>query len=281
MSQQGPETKLTEAELRARLQADAMHRHGFTLRDGKAALSPARSQSTALRILPVVIVALVALLSFKTIGLVRDGGYAFPFGASGSEHPFDNFGRLVAGWRAAPPTADPIVTGTVPDDKKEKEPEAAKAEDKSGEKVADAAAKAAPDAAAAAEANQPDRSPLAGAPAEATPIPAQPLSETERALMLRLQTRREALDKLQKEIELREGLLAAAEKRLEDRIKDLRGAEDDEGIDPANPGSSKKQRQVAEQMKNVVSMYETMRPKEAARSSKHLRNPCWSRLPAP
>ncbi len=238
-----------------------MHRHGFTLRDGKAALSPARSQSTALRILPVVIVALVALLSFKTIGLVRDGGYAFPFGASGSEHPFDNFGRLVAG--CAPPArrqtrSSPARSRMTRRRRSRRLP-----------RLKTSRAKRLPMPLRRQRPMRPRRlkptSPIAARLPER--LPRRPDSRpapfgNERALMLRLQTRREALDKLQKEIELREGLLAAAEKRLEDRIKDLRGAEDDEGIDPAIPviEEAAAGRRADE---DVVSMYETMRPKEA------------------
>ncbi len=234
-----------------------------------------------------MIIALVALLSFKTIGIVNNGGYAFPFGDSTRPHPLSNFGNLIAGWR--PTNADPIVTGALGGEKEAPKPESG------GEKVAEAATTpadkpaepaAAPDAAANPSAADPT-SPAAGAPAVANATPATPLSETERALMLRLQERRETLDKRAQEMDIREGLLQAAEKRLEDRIKDLRKAEEGAGevpelsnpvaAAPGEPAAAQRRGEPRQAIRNLVTMYEAMRAKEAARVFESLDPPSSSR----
>jgi flagellar motility protein MotE (MotC chaperone) len=303
------ESEQLQAEIRAKVRAEVVERHGMTESGGKLAIKGmgGASGGTGLRVLPFVIIALAGLLCFKTIGIVNDGGYSFPFGDGTEKHPFSNFGQLVSSWRSNP-TVDPIVTGSLGDEKPKDEMKTA--EDKpDGEKPADgtmakpadakmeegkpgegkpeeskpangkqADGKPAEDAIAAADA------PNAGAAATPGKVPSMPASETERALMLRLQERREALEKRDQEMDLREGLMAAAEKRLEERIKDLEKAESaadggDMGAPapsptaagtPAAPGqpaaaSTPSKRGPRQAIRTLVTVYETMRPKEAAR----------------
>jgi flagellar motility protein MotE (MotC chaperone) len=305
------EADTLQAEVRARAQAEALARSGMPTRGGKIVVGSGKSVSVGLRVLPLVIIALTGLLSFKLIGIVNSGGYAFPFGDGSKEHPFANFGQLLAGWRPHP-VADPIVTGSLggkkpADEAKaagdkpamdgkpamdDKPTEMAQADGEMKPKMADAMANDTQPADAkpadAKDAMAADgTSPLAGAAAQSNAVPAAPMSETERALMLRLQTRRETLEKRGQEMDLREGLLAAAEKRLEDRIKDLSVAEDGGDMpmdapaaipgapaDPSQPAMVKPRRNEPRQaIKNLVTVYETMRPKDAARVFETLEQP--------
>lgn len=90
--------------------------------------------------------------------------------------------------------------------------------------------------------------------------PAAPVSASERAILERLQERRQELDTRQRELDMRENLLRATERRLEQRANELRELE-------GRIAGLEQRRDEAEQarFRGVVSMYETMRPKDAAR----------------
>ncbi len=82
------------------------------------------------------------------------------------------------------------------------------------------------------------------------------LSPAERALLERLQERRQELDARNRDLELRENLIKDAEKRLENRIDELKDVE--------NRINGKGGEQAAK-LKSLVIMYEGMKPKDAAR----------------
>jgi flagellar motility protein MotE (MotC chaperone) len=83
---------------------------------------------------------------------------------------------------------------------------------------------------------------------------------SEAALMERLSQRRVELDTRETELSMRGALLEAAEKRLDERAKQLAALE-------AQVAALVDEKQAAEDagFKAVVSMYETMKPKEAAK----------------
>lgn len=95
---------------------------------------------------------------------------------------------------------------------------------------------------------------------------AQPLSPgkinspAERALLGRLQDRRETLDSRNKELDMRESLIKAAEKRLEAKVGELKEVEG--RIKTATESRDKEEK---ERLKGLVAMYENMKPKDAAR----------------
>jgi flagellar motility protein MotE (MotC chaperone) len=96
-----------------------------------------------------------------------------------------------------------------------------------------------------------------------TPVPLErgrPQSPAETAILERLQERRAELDARAKELDMRESLLKAAEKRLEGRIAELKDLE-------ARVNNSIQQRDDgdAARFKNVVTMYESMKAKDAAK----------------
>lgn len=101
-------------------------------------------------------------------------------------------------------------------------------------------------------------------PGQPTPLPAQnqppAISASERAILERLQERRQELDTRHRELDMRENLLRATERRLEQRANELRELE-------TRIAGLEQRRDEAEQarFRGVVSMYESMRPKDAAR----------------
>ena len=86
------------------------------------------------------------------------------------------------------------------------------------------------------------------------------LSPAERAVLERLGERRTELEARAKELELRESVVLAAEKRLEARLGQLKQLEA-----RINDTVRAKDEQEAARIKNLVTMYENMKPKDAAR----------------
>jgi flagellar motility protein MotE (MotC chaperone) len=87
-----------------------------------------------------------------------------------------------------------------------------------------------------------------------------PVSAAERAILESLQKRRAELDARAHELDVREDLLRAAEKRVGGRIDELKELE-------ARVGAALQQKDDAEagRFKNVVTMYENMKAKDAAK----------------
>jgi flagellar motility protein MotE (MotC chaperone) len=87
-----------------------------------------------------------------------------------------------------------------------------------------------------------------------------PTSPAERAILERLGERREEIDARMRELEMRERLLDTAEKKLDSRVGDLKAMEE-----KADGPGGKVREEEAKAVKNLVIMYEAMKPKEAAR----------------
>lgn len=97
-------------------------------------------------------------------------------------------------------------------------------------------------------------------PPQGQPAMPEPVSPTERALLEKLGARRDALKLKTDELELREKMLGEAERKLESGLGDLKQAEDQ--ADAAAKGKADTEKAG---LKNIVTMYETMKPKDAAR----------------
>ncbi|GJE60646.1 MotE family protein [Methylobacterium trifolii] len=97
-------------------------------------------------------------------------------------------------------------------------------------------------------------------PPRAQPPMPEPVSPAERALLEKLGARRDALKQKTDELNLREKMLNEAERKLESGLGDLKQAEDK--VDVAGKGREESEKAG---MKNIVTMYETMKPKDAAR----------------
>ena len=194
-----------------------------------------------IRVIPVVLIAVAGLAVLKVAGLVIDGGYVFDYqpqttARSWAQETF-NF-----------PTGknDRMdITGSIQEKPKE---EAANVE----------AAKA---AVAAPEAARPE-----GTNANREPSP--PVSPSERAILERLQSRRQELEVRAREIDIRESLLKAAEKRIESRVEELKAVES-----RISTASEQKSEADAARFKGIVTMYEAMKPKDAAKVFDRLEMP--------
>jgi flagellar motility protein MotE (MotC chaperone) len=201
------------------------------------------------RILPVVLFAAVCLLALKMIGIVRGSGYVLP------EEPFlgDKLATRIADSRTPRQPQEtfdprrnqplswaqemfgyPDITGSVP-------------EKKPAEKPADAKK----------------------TPADPPPNPGGKVvkldggksqSPAERAILERLQERRQEIDARAREIDIREGLLKAAETKLEQRLAELKEMEK-----RINDASQAKEDSEAGRFKGLITMYENMKPKDAAK----------------
>ena len=105
----------------------------------------------------------------------------------------------------------------------------------------------------------PPTKPAADKPAERpVDMAARPaaVSTAERAVLERLLERRQELEAKARELELRETLLKAAEKNLEEKLAAFK---------KDGPGAQRKDEAEAARFKGLVTMYESMKPKEAAK----------------
>jgi flagellar motility protein MotE (MotC chaperone) len=94
--------------------------------------------------------------------------------------------------------------------------------------------------------------------------PAVP-SAAERAILERLQERRQELDKRARELDIREGLIAEAEKRVDSKLAQIK-----EGQAQLAVAEQKKDEAEAARFKGLVTMYQTMKPRDAAKIFDHL-----------
>jgi flagellar motility protein MotE (MotC chaperone) len=181
-----------------------------------------------IRVIPVVLTAIFGLAVLKVGGLLIDGGYVFDYQPNSARKSWaaDSFNFPTG--RAD--TAD--VTGSVHEKPKE---EAAKP-------------------AAAPEPPKP------GGGVVLYPEQSQPVSASERAILERLQARRQELEARAREIDIRESLLKAAEKRIESRVEELKAIESRITV-----ATEQKNEAEAARFKGIITMYEGMKPKDAAK----------------
>ncbi|MDB5655916.1 MAG: Flagellar protein FlbB [Tardiphaga sp.] len=192
-----------------------------------------------IRVIPVLLVAIFGLAVLKIAGLVIDGGYVFDYQPQVEKKSWAQQTFNFPGGKGPGRQIDSDITGSVGAKKEEPKPEVA-----------------APQAAA----------PATAAVAAAEPV--APVSASERAILERLQARRQELETRSREIDIRESLLKAAEKRIESRVDDLKTVE--AGIKTAT--EQKGEADVA-RFKGIITMYEGMKPKDAAKIFDRLEMP--------
>jgi flagellar motility protein MotE (MotC chaperone) len=190
-----------------------------------------------IRVIPVVLIAIFGFAVLKVAGLVIDGGYVFDYEPQTTRQSWAQETFNFPGGNKAD-AAD--ITGSV--DEKPNE-EAAKP------------AVAAPDVA------KPEG-------VVVYPAQGQPVSPSERAILERLQSRRQELEARAREIDIRESLLKAAEKRIEARVQELKAVES-----RIAATSEQKTEADAARFKGIVTMYESMKPKDAAKVFDRLEMP--------
>ena len=205
------------------------------------------------RLVPVVLVATIALFSLKSLGLILDSGYLLDPAPNDDVEITGAIGAQRGATAPAKPAPAPVrqswaqqmfnypnVTGSV------------------GATSA-APKEESPPKPAAAPAKPQEPPPTA----TGTPVlidPEHPVSPAERAILESLQKRRAELDGRARELDIREDLLRAAEKRLEGRLVELKDIEA-----RVNQALQQKDDAEAARFKNVVTMYENMKAKDAAK----------------
>jgi flagellar motility protein MotE (MotC chaperone) len=108
---------------------------------------------------------------------------------------------------------------------------------------------------------KPEAKPDAAAPAAPpTDVIKPTLSAGERAVLESLQQRRQELETRSRELEVRDSLLKAAEKRIEQRLQELKEIEARVG-----GADKKKDEEDSAKFKSLVTMYENMKAKDAAK----------------
>jgi len=188
-----------------------------------------------IRVIPVVLIAIFGLAVLKVAGLVIDGGYVFDYQPQTTRRSWaqETFNFPTGKNNVAD------ITGSVQEKPKE---EAAKP-------------------AAALDAAKPDG-------VIAKPEQSQPVSPAERAILERLQSRRQELEARAREIDIRESLLKAAEKRIESRVEELKAVES-----RISTATGQKNEADAARFKGIITMYEAMKPKDAAKVFDRLEMP--------
>jgi flagellar motility protein MotE (MotC chaperone) len=205
-----------------------------------------------LRLIPIVILAAAALFLLKVSGLVVDRGYALI--ASRTAQAQGMAMPPVVGLDAPSATA-PTTTTTTSSTRGDRNPPS-RAQENLGY----------PDTTGSVAAPKPPETPPATKPASAKPEPgtldlSKPaMTAGERAVLESLVQRRQELEARAREIEVRENLLKASEQRIEARLQELQDAE-------AKLNGTIKKRDETEiaKFKNLVTMYENMKAKDAAK----------------
>ena len=198
-----------------------------------------------IRVIPVVVVAVCCLAVLKVAGLVIDGGYVFDYDSQRTKSSWAQQNLNYPGGAKVASLAgkgDPDdITGSTHGEPKEKPKEEPKPE--------------APDTKPEGVVLHPEEN-------------QQPVSASERAILERLQSRRQELDARAREIEIRESLLKEAEKRITTKVDEMKAVE-------AKTASENAQKAEAEnaRFKGIITMYEGMKPKDAAKVFDRLEMP--------
>ena len=187
-----------------------------------------------IRVIPVVLVAIFGLAVLKIAGLVIDGGYVFEYRPDAAQPSWAQETFNFPG-RNRMEAAD--ITGSVKEKPKEEE-----------------AAKMAVPEIGKAEPMRAEQS--------------QTVSPSERAILERLQARRQELETRAREIDIRESLLKATEKRVEARVEELKAVES-----RISTATQQKNEAEAARFKGIITMYEGMKPKDAAKVFDRLEMP--------
>ena len=231
-----------------------------------------------IRLIPIVLVATISLFVLKVSGLVFDGGYTLAERMQGrdktdmkvtSADSVPDYPKIVvADKRVMPDLTAPKqswakqmfdyrdgnkndITGTVKggESSAKGDENSAKGDEK---KSAEPALKTS---------NKPPDPPKLEVDGASIPIePGHIVSPGERAILERLQQRRLELDTRSRELDMRENLIKAAEKRLEAKVHELKDVET-----RIKNSTDNRDKAEAQRFKGIVAMYENMKPKDAAR----------------
>lgn len=218
------------------------------------------------RLIPIVLLATISLFALKVSGIIFDGGYTLAERLQNRNKPAlqvttadsvpDYPKIVVAGQQAMPAAAAPAsrtswakemfnfsdgsdrdVTGSIDAEEKSKEP-----------------------ALKMSKTPPPDSPKLKAGGASMEIKPGHIISPGERAILTSLQDRREVLDARERQLDMRETLLKATEKRLEAKVAELKDMEK-----RVKTALGNRDKEEAQRFQSIVSMYENMKAKDAAR----------------
>lgn len=181
-----------------------------------------------IRIIPILLIAVSCLAVLKVSGIVLEGGYIFNDKTS---TPPKSWAQQTLNYPSSAKVIDPSdITGSVAAKPKQEQPIV--------------------------------KAPEATKPPENVVYPDQskPVTASERAVLERLQSRRQEIETRAREIDIRENLIKSAEKRIEGRIEEMKAAEARVSV----AGQQKTEAENA-RFKGIVTMYEGMKPKDAAK----------------
>jgi flagellar motility protein MotE (MotC chaperone) len=178
-----------------------------------------------IRVIPVVVVAIFGLAVLKVAGLVIDGGYVFDYNPKSTKK---SWAQEMLNFPGKEDLGD--ITGATHETPKEEAPKPAAPETKS------------------------DGAVIRPEEAQSQVMPA------ERAILERLQARRQELEARAREIDIRESLMKAAEKRIDSKVEEIKAIEA-----RISAASGPKNEPDPTRLKNIVTMYEGMKPKDAAK----------------
>lgn len=186
-----------------------------------------------IRIIPVLMIAIGCLAVLKVSGLLLDGGYIL--NDDGGIPPKKSWAQETFNFPAPGKQSEPLdITGSVhggkKEEKKEEKPEVA-----------------------APEARSPDQTVV-------FPDPKGQIPASERAVLESLQSRRQEIEARAREIDIRESLIKSAEKRVEGRLEEVKATE----ARISTAGQQKNEVEAA-RFKGIITMYEGMKPKDAAK----------------
>jgi flagellar motility protein MotE (MotC chaperone) len=223
------------------------------------------------RLIPIVLVAAAALFTLKVVGLLTQGGYTLGAGhlSKTDREAFEARNVVTNRNLAAAARRQEDAAQLNAQSKKKSWAQEMFFPDEVTGSVTGSSKPAAPAKEAPKEANAEKGDKKAPAkPAEPKPMPdgvavqvdPKPLSASERALLERLSERRQELEQRARELDVRETLLREAEKRIETRTGELKDIES-----RISAASEKKEEADKARLKSLVTMYENMKAKEAAR----------------
>jgi flagellar motility protein MotE (MotC chaperone) len=185
----------------------------------------------------VALTAIGILAVLKVAGLVINGGYVFDYDPQSTKRSWAQANLNFPG----PAREDGDITGATNGEAKKEKDEAPKP--------------VTPESRPEGVVLHPEENP-------------QTVSPSEKAILERLQSRRQELDARAREIDIRESLLRAAEQRIQSKTDEIKAVE--QRIATAN---GQKTEADNARFKSIVTMYEGMKPKDAAKVFDRLEMP--------
>lgn len=216
------------------------------------------------RLIPIVLLATVCLFALKVSGLMFDGGYTL---GERIQQSIDKATMKVVSRDTVPDQprivfASQGTPGSAPMPDKRFWPQrgADDSDDITGS-VEGGEKPAAAGPPLKTSADKPPDQPKVKVDDVTVPIEAGKIASAgERAILGRLQERRKELDERSRELEMRESLLKATEKRLDTKLNEIKDLEA-----KVKELMGTREKNEAERFKSIVSMYENMKSKDAAR----------------